>query len=298
MKKNSRFLAGKTFRRVSAATATTTALWLMLAASVTALEDQEAQSAATTASTKNVTIISKLAPARIAPIGTKPEGQTYGRWAAEWWQWGIGTPVSVNPILDLTGENCAQRQVDNVWFLAGTFGTNPVTRKCTVPEGKALFFPLINRAFFAFLNDPPEQRTEEFVREQAECQLPVELFAEINGVEIPPRLLNRFFTGETGSQSPLFNVQLPVDNLFGVTEEIVPQLLLSPSAEEGYYLFVRPLPPGEHTIRWLATGCTVGTVQDITYNLTVTGDSVQDRRVPRLSEIPATTGGLRIPGKQ
>lgn len=29
---------------------------------------------------------------RIAPIGTMPAGQTYGRWAAEWWQWALGIP--------------------------------------------------------------------------------------------------------------------------------------------------------------------------------------------------------------
>ena len=32
---------------------------------------------------------------RIAPIQTKPEGQTYGRWAAEWWQWVLGIPAVV-----------------------------------------------------------------------------------------------------------------------------------------------------------------------------------------------------------
>jgi hypothetical protein len=28
----------------------------------------------------------------IAPIDTKPAGRTYGRWAAEWWQWALGVP--------------------------------------------------------------------------------------------------------------------------------------------------------------------------------------------------------------
>ena len=26
----------------------------------------------------------------IAQIHTKPAGQSYGRWAAEWWQWALG----------------------------------------------------------------------------------------------------------------------------------------------------------------------------------------------------------------
>jgi hypothetical protein len=51
---------------------------------------------------------------------------------------------------------------------------------------------------------------------------------------------------------------------------MIPELLLSPSAEQGYYLFLYPLAPGPHKIRWVASGCTAGGFQDITYNLTVT----------------------------
>ena len=99
---------------------------------------------------------------RIAPIHTKPAGQTYGRWAAEWWQWALGVPAAVNPLIDTTGEHCAQRQVDKVWFLAGSFfSPDPVVRDCEVPAGKSLFFPLINNLSGAFLTDLPETLTEE-----------------------------------------------------------------------------------------------------------------------------------------
>jgi hypothetical protein len=205
---------------------------------------------------------------RIAPIFSKPGGQTYGRWAAGWWQWALGVPAATNPLLDNTGEHCAERQVDGTWFLAGSL-TGPVVRACDIPEGKALFFPLINNFYGAALNDSPEIRTETYIREQASCkkEFPVELSAEIDGREL--RGLDRFFTGASGSQSPLFNVQLPPGNIFGVDETIVPELVLSPSAEQGYYLFVRPLSPGEHTVHWHAEGCAEGLVQDITYDLTI-----------------------------
>lgn len=215
-------------------------------------------------------------PPRIAPIRSRPEGQTYGRWAAEWWQWALGVPADVNPGIDDNGEFCDQRQVGDVWFLAGTFpilGFPPeVERECTVPGGKSLFFPLINIGYFASLSDAPERRTEEFLREQARCPFPVELFVEIDGFEI--RRATRFFTGARGSQSPFFNVQLPPGNILGADETVIPQLVFSPSAEEGYYLFVRPLAPGEHRIEWIAKGCTADGVvtQEITYNLTVDDD--------------------------
>ncbi|MDJ0942692.1 MAG: hypothetical protein QNJ30_04480 [Kiloniellales bacterium] len=206
---------------------------------------------------------------RIASILSKPGGQTYGRWAVEWWQWGLGVPAAANPIADETGANCAQRQVDDTWFLAGSFGTDPIVRECTVPKGKALFFPLINNALFAFLNDPPEERTEEFLRAQAKCTEPLVGFAEIDNVKLTARQLRRFTTGPSGSQSPLFNVQLPPGNVAGAGEDDIPELVLSPSAEDGFYLYIEPLSPGEHRIRWFVKGCRPGRLQDITYHLTV-----------------------------
>ena len=207
---------------------------------------------------------------RIAPIKSEPAGQSYGRWAAEWWQWALGVPAVVNPLTDTTGDNCAQRQVDKVWFLAGSVTTDPIVRTCEVPAGKSLFFPLINTMYGAFLNDPPETRTEQFVRTSGACTQPAQISVSIDGFEIHKPL--RFFTGASGSESPFFNVQLPPGNLYGVDESVVPELVLSPSAEQGYYLFVLPLPPGTHTIKWIASGCLPGLSQDITYNLTVVGD--------------------------
>ena len=131
--------------------------------------------------------------------------------------------------------------------------TDPVVRACEVPAGKSLFFPLINNFYGAFLNDPPETRTEEFVRAAGSCTEPAEISVEIDGFKVPQP--TRFFTGASGSQSPFFNVQLPPGNLLGADETTMPELVLSPSAEQGYYLFVRPLRPGTHTIRWTASGC-------------------------------------------
>jgi hypothetical protein len=210
-------------------------------------------------------------PPRIAPIHTTPAGQTYGRWAAEWWQWALGIPEAVNPLTDPTGAHCAQRQVDEVWFLAGSVATDPVVRRCEVPAGKALFFPLINTFYGAFLNDPPDTRTEPFVRAMGSCTEPAQITVWIDDVTVHKP--TRFFTGASGSQSPIFNVQLPPGNVLGVDDTAVPELVLSPSAEQGYYLFVRPLSPGPHTIRWIASGCTPGNAQDLTYQLTVVGGS-------------------------
>jgi hypothetical protein len=43
------------------------------------------------------------------------------------------------------------------------------------------------------------------------------------------------------------------------------------SGESAASLIPRPLSPGTHTIRWIASGCSAGHSQDITYHLTVVG---------------------------
>ncbi|MFO0588732.1 MAG: hypothetical protein U0441_14375 [Polyangiaceae bacterium] len=71
--------------------------------------------------------------------------------AKQWTRWALGQPWSTGPITDPTGEACADGQNGHDWFLAGTPG-GPVTRSCTIPHHKELFFPLVNQ----WCTFPPE----------------------------------------------------------------------------------------------------------------------------------------------
>src|SRR6516225_8932604 len=78
-----------------------------------------------------------LAAPTFAPtLPTRPHLKAYGDWAALWWQWAVGTPADVNPVLDTTGANCAVNQpVPGVFLLAGSFSSGTINRTCTVPVG-------------------------------------------------------------------------------------------------------------------------------------------------------------------
>jgi hypothetical protein len=223
------------------------------------------------------------AAVRVAPINSVPAGRIYGQWAAAFWQWVLGVPDNnrerhprINPLKDATGGDCADHQIGDVWFLAGSW-IGSVNRSCTIPAGKSLFVPLINNVYVGFLTDPPEQRTEQFARAQAACTEPAVISVSVDGQEISNP--TGYFTGPSGSQSPVFNVQMPYGtaqegpgNLLeslGFQIKQVREWFLSPSAEQGYYLFLGPLSPGSHTLQWNASGCTAGSTQDVTYNLTV-----------------------------
>ena len=111
-------------------------------------------------------VASAAKPAHVAPPQSHPHGQTYSEWAADWWVWALSEPTPTNPLMDPTGAQCASGQTGNVWFLAGSFDAGNTTRSCSIPTGKALVFPMLNNFTCAFLNNPPENRTEEFLRAQ------------------------------------------------------------------------------------------------------------------------------------
>ncbi|MGW6931664.1 hypothetical protein ACWGE0_16555 [Lentzea sp. NPDC054927] len=63
---------------------------------------------------------------------------------AKWWTWALSSPENRNPVVDDTGQWCAENQPKDMWFLAGTFG-GEVERKCEVPAGRPLAAPAVNR---------------------------------------------------------------------------------------------------------------------------------------------------------
>jgi hypothetical protein len=135
-----------------------------------------------------------------------------------------------------------------------------VTRTCTIPEGKDLFFPLVNFAYFAFPDDPADQRTVAFVRSQVAAtnvRNSTDLSVSVDNKPLPARSI-RF------EDSAIFSVTVPADGLFGQPAGTVD----FPCAQAGYYSYVKALRPGKHTVHF--TGRAPGrTLVDVTYHLTV-----------------------------
>ncbi|HTB56773.1 MAG TPA: hypothetical protein VLC06_02820 [Polyangia bacterium] len=201
------------------------------------------------------------APTYAPPPPAAPHLKTYSDWGALWSQWAYGTPAADNPVLDTTGADCTVGQpVPGTFFLAGTFDGSTVMRTCTTPVGDAFLIPILNAAAFAQQTDPPDQRTEAFVRSEIACiDTPPTLSITVDGVALanPQSLLEH---------SVVFSVNLPAGNIFGV-----PAQLLSPSVDAGYYAFLEPLSAGSHNIHITASSPACGATQDATYNLIVQG---------------------------
>jgi hypothetical protein len=188
-------------------------------------------------------------------------------WSARWWQWALTIPNPNNPTLDLTGEKCGVEQSGPVFFLAGAPVTTAVTRTCTIPAGKVLFFPLITSECSNVEPAPFFGANQE--------QLSACVKKLIDGVSVPSLKLSidGAPVGNLGSyrvQSPLFAYTLPALNQLGAPGGTSPI-----SIADGFFVMVQ-LPPGQHTLHFeavIASGPGAPFSQNVTYHLKVRGDN-------------------------
>ena len=152
-----------------------------------------------------------------------------------------------------------------VWFVAGAFG-GEITRECTVPRGKALFVPLLNTTFGAAVSDC--EPTKPGVRCDV-TQLRAMAAVAMDAVSIKASLdsVPLLNLQQYRAQSPVFSVTLPEDNILGI-----PAGTYEPMVSDGYWLMLRPLTPGAHTLQWhgrITGGVFAGFEVQVTYSLTV-----------------------------
>ena len=212
----------------------------------------------------------------VLPPHSVIEGKTLGEWSALWWKWASAIPATDNPLLDMTGDKAKFGDVGPVFFLAGVFGTAPpqgVVRTVTIPAGKYIFFPLENGSDDNVGNGctapsatpcPGRLTIDQLVAQLAGYMNVTALHASIDGTAIANLWAHREI-------APVFSYTYPMtDNLWQTVygyEGADAAGTIFPAVADGYYLMLRPLPPGQHTINF---GGTFGDAMDITYQVTVT----------------------------
>lgn len=176
-----------------------------------------------------------------------PFGKTWENWTTKWWRWFLSIPFDTNPACDKTGEYAGVDQNDpNVWFLAGTAG-GTASRTITIPEGKAVLFPVIN-VTTSYLENP-KLNTEKDLISFVDSHMKdiAKKLAFVDGEEITISEDNR-----VGSKP--FDFTFPPNNIYGAHSG------KTKGAGDGYWLFLKPLSSGIHTIK-TSGACMSGTVQ-------------------------------------
>jgi len=203
-------------------------------------------------------------------------GKNLAQWGAAWWEWALSIPKSTNPMLEGA---CDQNQPNEVFFLAGNSTGGQSIRSCTVPAGKPLFFPIVN-IIYRMRPEVTCSSTENSIAYSAQncwsLYQPTPLLLEIDGVSMGNLDAYGLYTGlfhDTQPADPAEQVFAPPAGPVGANSCGIPEGSPRPAAGNGFWMAVKPLPPGNHTVRF-AGGIQIANAPDfsldVTYNLTVT----------------------------
>jgi hypothetical protein len=158
------------------------------------------------------------------------KGLSYGCWTSIWWNWLFSD----------------QLQNGSVYFLRGnTDKESPIIRTGKngpmICSETAIFFPIIctitSELLFEHASTQVIRRSESAERQRN----PLLLSVKINGVRIP-NLKNYY------AESPEFVLDIPKSSKLRRSFDPVPRIGKSPAVSAGYWIMLRPLPPGTYKI--------------------------------------------------
>jgi hypothetical protein len=187
-------------------------------------------------------------------------GKTYGQWSAAWWQWAANMPASASPLVDPTGAKCGLNQAGPVWFLAGVASPTPpftAERSCTIPADVGVLVPILNNECSSAANDCGASRNYRTLLDANQpflqgaggtATLDSESLPVIRAVSPPPP----------------YPINWAVDNPFGpVTAG------RAVSVADGFWVLLRPLHEGTHSLQFHGRAPAFGFTVDVTYDLTI-----------------------------
>lgn len=172
--------------------------------------------------------LSTFALAQVNPhIATQlPDNRSIDELSVKWWQWATNSPDVSDPLADDGGDFCGYGQTGVVWFLSGSYSTEKVVRRCKLPAGKYLFFPIINMMMW----DSPEGQTCEELQADVRTAIDTvrQLAVEIDGKPVGNLQQYRHVT------KVCFSIPGDDDHY----------------ASDGYWILLKPFSSGRHTIHF------------------------------------------------
>ena len=193
---------------------------------------------------------------RIVQPGEVFFDKSYDELVSKWTNWLVVEPTATNPAFDPDGRFCGKNQEGKIWFLASTFA-GVADRTCEIPAGKAIFVSL-GGAVLSFSPEFPEAGNP--------C---LQMATAVDKVRCD---INNGLAGAPDTTLEVTLDGVPVEDVFayraqnqpgGFTVRIRNHSLLNdfgfapgnrfPAMLEGYFLFLKPLRRGTHTLNLLMT---------------------------------------------
>ncbi len=172
-------------------------------------------------------------------------GLSQTEWSWRYWEWSKSFPKGQHPADDQTGSVCMQNQSGSVIMLTGSSQVKPIKRSCEGLAGKHIFLPVL----VSLAEQKQVFNTKELMH-KVQDTMPKDassIYVEIDGKTIADM---KPFRQTLGCYF--------IDTYDGK----------SLAASDGYWVMLRPLAPGTHTIRF-GGRFPDGFSQEIHYELTI-----------------------------
>ena len=157
--------------------------------------------------------------------------RSQAEWSEAYLQWIATFARGGSPISDATGAACATRQEGEVWFLATSDGTEPVVRSCVVPVGRTLFVPIVSTM-------------ERSGNREPDCESMARIAADNMGHRVSG--LSMTVDGQAIDNLPGY--RSATRDCFALGARQVPRVAARTAVADGYYVLLKPLAAGPHTI--------------------------------------------------
>lgn len=188
-------------------------------------------------------------------------GKNYSEWSAKWWELLQSFPNNINPAADITGERCNDGQTDpDMFFLYGTLGSLfDVKRECTIPSNKSIFIPVLVSECNSLELDPYKDLSERIKCVRAGTIDDGVVTLVVDGR--PINSLEDYYTEYSFDSIPLIE-----NNIWNTPPGIAQEYT------GGFYVILKPLTPGQHTIEFTGNDPGVFTTK-VSYILTITNST-------------------------
>jgi hypothetical protein len=183
-----------------------------------------------------------------------PFGISWEEWTIRWWKWILSTPTESNPV-NVKSWTSPKEYNHSVILLPGNLGGKSIC-KFKVPGGRSILFPIIN--FITSFNEEPELKDD--------LELEWRAIRDIDDITTKEASIDgKQVVGVDDFRVSLkpFDLELIENNIFNVRSGP------TRAAADGYWLFLRPLTKGVHSVRTIGS-CSAGkTCVDLTFEIVV-----------------------------
>lgn len=155
--------------------------------------------------------------------------------ALQWYTWIYSiSSDKVSPIIDPDGKSCGYNQNGNVWFLAGSSSLEKIryVRDCEIPKDKYIFFPIFTIVSYG-----------RNICQEAEIDVDInpENITKMDLYIDEKNIINR--QKFRAKSTECFRLKGYIENRYN-------SMGMYPAAFDGYWILLKPLKSGKHTLRF------------------------------------------------